>query len=132
MKYIKKYNEAKSDNSLDLIDQIIDEISSVFNDDEWGYVTSTSSGPGAPSEYSISLYDEKIIKFLKNDMNRYNNMTIGFILHLGTSALDNINQYQEIFTKVKRLILNLSHLNLDIENLAFLDTYILSIRIYKK
>lgn len=131
MKYIRKYNES----SVDLVSQIVDEVNSVFEDNEWGYIKSTCDGPGAPYEYSISLYDnysEKIIKFLKNDMNRHNNITIGFILHLGTSALDNINQYQEIFTKVKRLILNLSHLNLDIEDLAFLDIYILSIRIYKK
>jgi hypothetical protein len=133
MKHIRKYNESKFDNT-DLIHQIIDEITSVFNDNEWGEIESTCSGPGEPYQYSLKKYSKdckSVIEYFKYELERYGHVSIGFkIIIDGNNILESISKYQEFLLKIKRIILNTSNLNIKIEDLYFKDTDLISFRIY--
>ena len=138
MKYIKKYNESKLDYS-NLIDQVIDEITSVFSDNEWGEIKSTCSGPGEPYQYELRKYDKnskEVLKYLKYEMERYGNVSIGFNFDLSENsrydALTSITEYQNFFTKMKKFILNISYLDIKCENLNFKNNDLVSIRIVEK
>ena len=138
MRYIRKYNESKLDYSS-LIDQVIDEVTSVFSDNEWGEIKSTCSGPGEPYQYELKKYNQnskRVLEYLKNDMERYGNVSIGFKFDLSEDswydALTSITEYQNFLTKMKRFILNISDLDIKCENLNFINNDLVSVRIYKK